>query len=62
MVHKIPALLPVFHVAGGKARISKILVCFFCFASQQSNHKYDYITGIHIYHIDLHIYHTNPHI
>jgi hypothetical protein len=62
MVDEILALSPVFHVAGGKAGISKILVCFFCFASHQSNHKYDYITGIHIYHTDLHIYHINPHI
>jgi len=38
MVHEIPPLPPAFHMAGGKAGISKVLVCFFCFASQQSSH------------------------
>jgi hypothetical protein len=53
MVSEIPALPPAFHVAGGKAGISKFLICFFYFASQQQ---------IQIYHTDPHIYHTNPHI
>jgi len=57
IVHEISALPPVLHVAGGKAGISKISACFFILY-----HKYDYITGIHIYHADPHIYHTNPHI